>query len=60
MAGAFSFQLHVCGVAKQIQYDQPSALSIHCLAHCLNLRLQDLTCTVKPVKDALSFAMGAI
>lgn len=58
--GASSFQGHVRGVAKRIQEDHPSAISVHCLAHCLNLTLQDLTRKVKPVKDALSFAMDVI
>ena len=28
---------HLTGVAKRIQDDQPKALFVHCMAHCLNL-----------------------
>ena len=37
--GAAIFQGHISGVAVKIQEQEPRAISVHCLAHCLNLSL---------------------
>ena len=39
--GAANMMGHLSGVAKQLQSEQPSAIKVHCLAHSLNLCLQD-------------------
>ena len=37
--GSSNMMGHLRGVATRIQEEQPSALKVHCLAHCLNLCL---------------------
>ena len=32
---------HLKGVATQMRKEEPTAIHVHCLAHCLNLCLQD-------------------
>jgi hypothetical protein len=54
--GASNFQGRVSGVAKSIQKEVPYALSVHCLAHCLNLTLQDTAKQCMSIQDALDFA----
>ena len=46
------------GVAKCIQNEQPFALFVHCLAHNLNLCLQDCSRQCSTVKNALSLTSG--
>ena len=58
--GAASFQGHVSGVAKRFQDDNAATIPVHCLAHCVNLSLQEVACSVKSVKEALSFSMDVI
>lgn len=58
--GARSFQGHISGVAKRFQDDNAAAVSVHCLAHCVNLSLQEVARDVKSLKEALNFAMDAI
>lgn len=58
--GARSFQGHVSGVAKKFQADNAAAVSVHCLAHCVNLSIQEVVRNVKSLKEALNFAMDAI
>lgn len=43
----------ISGVAALIQQDEPSAIHVHCLAHCTNLCLQAVGRQVAPVRDAL-------
>ena len=38
--GASNMSGHINEVAAQIQKEEPSALYVHCLAHCTNLCLQ--------------------
>ena len=45
------------GVAAKFEEELLAALSVHCLAHCLNLVLQDTARKIKIVRDALEFAM---
>ena len=58
--GAQNFQGHVKGVAKRFKDDNPAAISVHCLAHCINLCLQEVTRSCKCIKEALNFSMEAI
>ena len=41
------------GVAAKIQNDVPSALHLHCLAHCSNLCLQTIGRQCKPALDLI-------
>lgn len=43
---------HLRGVAAQIKSEQPAALHVHCLAHCLNLCLQDAARICSHIRDA--------
>ena len=51
--GASNMLGHINGVAACIQKDEPSAIYVHCLAHCTNLCLQTVGRQVAPVRDAL-------
>ena len=48
MAGKLS------GVAKRMLDDYPKAHFIHCMAHCLNLCLQDVSKNCTCIREALS------
>ena len=56
--GASTFSGHINGVAAQIQRVEPSALPVHCLAHCVNLCLQTAARTCPPIRDVLDLCMG--
>ena len=58
--GARNFQGHVNGVGKRFQEDNPAAVPIHCLAHCINLSLQEVAKTIKLVREGFNFAMDLI
>jgi hypothetical protein len=58
--GASSFQGHINGVATKFKEENPAAISVHCMAHCLNLILQEVSRSSKPIKDALNFSMELI
>ena len=58
--GAQPFQGHINGVAKKFKDSNASAISVHCLAHCVNLCLQEITRNSKRIKDALNFSMELI
>ena len=47
------------GVAACIERDEPSAIYVHCLAHCTNLCLQTVGRQVTPVRDALELVKEA-
>ena len=49
--GARNFQGHVSGIAKRFKNDNVAAISVHCLAHCVNLCLQEVARSSKPVKE---------
>ena len=51
--GASSMMGHLNGAAVQIQREVPAALPIHCLAHYLNLVLEEAGKKVTPIRDAL-------
>ena len=48
---------HLCGVATQIRAEEEAVISVHCLAHCLNLCLQDTVGKCVPVRNAFDIAM---
>ena len=56
--GASNMSGHIRGVAAQIQREEPSALYVHCLAHCTNLCLQTVGRAIFPIRDALELVMG--
>ena len=56
--GARNFQGHINGVAKKFQNDNAAAISVHCLAHCVNLCLQEIAVSSQPI--ILSFSMEII
>ena len=56
--GAGNMSGYLNGVAAKIQNDVPSALYVHCLAHCTNLCLQTIGRQCQPVRDALDPARG--
>ena len=58
--GAQNFQGHVKGVAKRFKDNNPAAISMHCLAQCINLCLQEVTRSYKCIKEVLNFSMEAI
>lgn len=51
--GASNMLGHINGVAACMQKEEPSAIYVHCLAHCINLCLQVLGRQVAPVRDSL-------
>ena len=55
--GVSSMSGHLNGVATQIQKEFPSALYVHCLAHCTNLCLQSVGRQCIPIRDALDLVM---
>jgi hypothetical protein len=48
---------HLSGVATQIMKEEPTAVKVHCFAHCLNLCLQDAAKKCNIIRDALSLIM---
>ena len=50
--GATNMMGHLRGVARRIE-GQPSAIKVHCLAHCLNLCLQSVSRKCQPIQNAL-------
>ena len=55
--GASNMMGHLHGVATQIQTEETTAISVHCLAHSLNLCLQDAAKKCVPVRNALDIVM---
>ena len=51
---------HLRGVTAQIKSEQPAALHIHCLAHCLNLCLQDAGRICSHVRDTLELIVKLV
>ena len=49
---------HRHGVAATLQKEQPTALYVHCLAHCTNLSLQTVGRQSACIRDALDLVMG--
>ena len=57
---ASNFQGHVSRVGKRFQDGNPAAVPMHCLAHCVNLCLQEVPRKVHRIKEGLHFAMDVI
>ena len=55
--GASNMIGHLRGVATQIKAEEATAISVHCLAHSLNLCLQDVARKYSPVRNALDMVM---
>ena len=55
--GAASMSGHINGVAAQIQRVEPSAIFVHCLAHCTNLCLQEVGKQILCIREALDLVM---
>ena len=55
--GASNMSGRIQGVAARIQNDEPSAIYVHCLAHCTNLCLQTVGRQCPPIRDALELVM---
>ena len=51
--GAANMMGHLHGVGTQIQAEQPVAIKVHCLAHRLNLVLQDAARKCFPIRNTL-------
>ena len=58
--GASNFQGHISGVGKRFQSENLAAVPVHCLAHCVNLCLQEVAQKVTCIKEGLNFAMEVI
>ena len=54
--GASNMSGHLNGVASRIQKEQPNALYTHCVAHSLNLCLQDCGKNCSCIRDAFELA----
>ena len=54
--GASNMAGHLSGVSTRITNEEPKAMYVHCLAHSLNLCLQDCSKNCRCVRDALSLA----
>ena len=48
------------GVATRIANEEPLAIHVHCLAHCVNLCIQDVISQCKPIKDALDLVFELV
>ena len=48
--GASNFQGHVNGIARRFLNDNSTAIPVHCLAHCVNLSLQEVARCSKCIK----------
>ena len=53
--GASNMAGHLAGVATRLQMEEPKAHYVHCLAHSLNLCLQECSAKCSTVRDVLSF-----
>lgn len=56
--GASNMSGHRKGVAATIQGEYPTALYVHCLAHCTNLNLQAVARQSTCIQDALDLVLG--
>ena len=57
---AKNFPGHITSVGKRFQEEFPCAIPVHCLAHYINLCLQEVVHKVKSIKEGLYFAMDMI
>ena len=49
---------HIRGVAALIQQTEPTAIYVHCVAHCTNLCLQTAGEQTVCVRETLDLVMG--
>ena len=54
------FKIFVSGVGMWFQDENPAAIPVYCLAHCVNLCLQEVARKVSSIKEGLNFAMEVI
>ena len=54
--GASNMSGRLNGVTRQIQNEQPNAQYVHCVAHSLNLCLQNCSKKCACIRDALGFS----
>ena len=52
--GAANMAGHINGVAAKIAAIEPKAIYVHCLAHSINLCLQECAKQSRPIRDALA------
>ena len=57
MGQVYSMSGHLSGLAARITKDVPTAIFVHCFAHCTNLRLQSVARQRVPARDALDLVM---
>ena len=55
--GASSMSGHLNGLAARITKDVPTAIFVHCFAHCTNLCLQSVARQCVTVRNALDLIM---
>ena len=58
--GASNMFGHIHGVAARVKQEQNAALHVHCLAHLLNLCLQDAVRVCTPIGDCLHLVMELV
>uniref|UniRef100_H3A554 HAT C-terminal dimerisation domain-containing protein n=1 Tax=Latimeria chalumnae TaxID=7897 RepID=H3A554_LATCH len=51
---------HIRGVAARFKQQNPAAIHIHCLAHCTNLCLQDVSKKNPKLENSLSYMIDAL
>ena len=55
--GASNMMGHLLGIATQIRNSEPTAIKVHCFAHCFNLCLQDVARKCQSIRATLDLAM---
>ena len=58
--GASNMSGHIRGVAAHLKREESAALHVHCLAHSLNLCLQDAACVCSPIRDCLHLVIELV
>ena len=58
--GAAIMSGHLRGVASHFKKEEPAALYVHCVAHSLNLSLQDASRSCTSVRDSLKLVMEIV
>lgn len=58
--GAANMSGHISGVAARVKKEEKAALHVHCLAHSLNLCLQDTAHVCMPIRESLHLVMELV
>ena len=58
--GASNMSGHICGVTARLKQEESAAVHVHCLAHLLNLCLQDAARVCSPIRDCLHLIMELV